>query len=367
MSSGSDALTFGAIDDDSLPLVVLMHGFPDTPHTWRHLGPQLAAHGYRVVAPWLPGYAAAVSHPVSVGTYVRHTLDVRAAYRGDERAVLIGHDWGANAGYGAISFAPSSFSKFVSLAIPPTAALGAGLFSYPQLKRSFYIWFIQQVGLADAVLLQDGFWEGLWADWSPGYDATADLRELRRWVGAETIAGVVNPYRAAFNPDFADPSTESEAAASMDLPPIPTLYLHGSMDGAIGAELLTDLPDYFPSAGVVVRGDRRGGAFPAPGTARRGLAPDQHLAIRLAGGGSRHPAATGFQPRGVAQLGQELVRGSTLNQVVAHCDSHDRCRGDVGCFAGDHVAQPGVHGRQHAAHLGQHVSGFDVDDGSCRE
>ena len=46
--------------------------------------------------------------------------------------------------------------RFVSLAVPPTAALGAGLFSYPQLKRSFYIWFIQQVGLAEAALLEAG-------------------------------------------------------------------------------------------------------------------------------------------------------------------------------------------------------------------
>lgn len=251
MSSGPAGPTFGAIDDESLPLAVLVHGFPDTPHTWRHLGPQMAEHGYRVVAPWLPGYAAPASHPVSVGTYVRHILEVRAAHRGDERAVLIGHDWGANAGYGAISFAPSAFSKFVSLAIPPTAALGAGLFSYPQLKRSFYVWFIQQAGLAEPVLLGDGFWEGLWADWSPGYGAAADIAEFRRWVGAETIAGVVNPYRASFNAEVAEPDTEAEAAASMCLPPIPTLYLHGSTDGAIGAELLTDVAGCLPADGSV--------------------------------------------------------------------------------------------------------------------
>ena len=84
---------------------MLVHGFPDTPHTWRHLGPQLAEPVIASVAPWLPGYAAGLA-AVSVGTYVRHILDVRAAYRGDERSVLIGHDWGANAGYGVVSFAP---------------------------------------------------------------------------------------------------------------------------------------------------------------------------------------------------------------------------------------------------------------------
>lgn len=242
-------VAYGDIEDLSLPLAVLVHGFPDTPYTWRHLGPQLAAAGYRVVAPWLPGYDQASSTPISVGTYVRRVLDTRAAHAGDERSILIGHDWGANAGYGVVSTAPNAFHKFVALAVPPTAAIGAGLFGYPQLKRSFYVWFIQQAGLAEMALLADGFWESLWADWSPGYDATADVAELRRRVDADTIAGVINPYRSSFDPDLADPDAASEAAASMDLPQIPTLYLHGAADGAIGAELLADVGAYLPAAG----------------------------------------------------------------------------------------------------------------------
>lgn len=72
---------------------------------------------------------------------------------------------------------------------------------------------------------------------------------------AETIAGVVGPYRASFNPDFADPDAVDEAAAAYGAPPIPTLYLHGSDDGAMGAELLDDL-----SADVTAY-------LPAPGSA----------------------------------------------------------------------------------------------------
>ena len=213
MEAGPAPVTFGAVDDADKPLAVLVHGFPDTPNTWRHLGPQLAAAGYRVVAPWLPGYAVPAAGPVSVGTYVRHILDVRADYRGDERAVLVGHDWGANAGYGAVTVDPRAFRTFVALAVPPAPALGAGIFSYPQLKRSFYIWLIQQVGLAEGLLLQDGFWESLWADWSPGYASGDDIAALRRSVTAETVVGVLNPYRASFNPAFADPATEAEAIA----------------------------------------------------------------------------------------------------------------------------------------------------------
>jgi pimeloyl-ACP methyl ester carboxylesterase len=242
-------LTFGEVDDTTRPLAVLVHGFPDTPHTWRHLGPVLAAAGDRVVATWLPGYRATARGPVSVGTYVRHILDTRNFYGGDGRSVLVGHDWGANAGYGVVVSDPSAFHRFVALAVPPTAALGAGLFRYDQLKRSFYIWFIQQVGLAEAALLEPGFWEALWADWSPGYDPAQDISLLRQHVTPDTIGGVLGPYRASFNPQFADPSVVAEATATLGTPPVPTYYLHGSRDGAIGAELLGDVPSHLAAPG----------------------------------------------------------------------------------------------------------------------
>lgn len=244
-----DPVTYGDIDNAARPLAVLVHGFPDTPFTWRHLGPTLAERGYRVVAPWLPGYDAPVGRPISVGTYARHVLDTAARYGADDRAVLIGHDWGAQAGYGAVAARPDAFGRFVALAVPPIGALAGGLFTYPQLRRSFYIWFIQQVGLAEPALVAPGFWESLWADWSPGYDAVDDLAELRRHVTAENITDVVAPYRASFNPDFADPDAAAEAEATMQPPPVPTLYLHGRTDGAIGADILPDLASFLPTPG----------------------------------------------------------------------------------------------------------------------
>lgn len=242
-------LTFGDIGDTTRPLVIALHGFPDTPHTWRHLGPVLADHGYRVAAPWLPGYEAPATGPIDVGTYVRQVRAVRKALKADKRAVLIGHDWGAYTGYGTVAHDPKAFSRLVTLAVPPAPALGGSMFSYAQIKRSFYIWFIQQVGLAETALLQPGFWESLWADWSPGYDARQDISWLREHVTAETIAGVINPYRATFNPEFADPDAQAEAAATLAAPPVPTLYLHGRNDGGLGAELLDGVTEHLPAAG----------------------------------------------------------------------------------------------------------------------
>lgn len=242
-------LTFGDIDDTTRPLVIVVHGFPDTPHTWRHLGPVLADRGYRVAAPWLPGYDAPATGPISVGTYVRHIRALRDALDADDRAVLIGHDWGAYTGYGVAASDPGAFSRLVTLAVPPAPALAASMFGYAQIRRSFYIWFIQQVGLAEAALLEPGFWESLWADWSPGYDARQDIAWLRECVTAETIAGVISPYRATFNPQFADPDAETEAAATLTAPPIPTLYLHGTDDGGLGAEIVGTAADHLPAPG----------------------------------------------------------------------------------------------------------------------
>jgi pimeloyl-ACP methyl ester carboxylesterase len=243
-----ESRTFGAIEDTSLPLAVLVHGFPDTPHTWRHLGPEVAERGYRVVAPWLPGYDAPTNEPISVGTYVRSVLDARGIYRADDRAVLIGHDWGAVTSYGAVVTEPTAFCRLVTLAAPPAGALAA-MFSYRQLKRSFYVWLIQQVGLAETVLLESGFWESLWADWSPGYDPREDVSELRRYVSPDNIANVIAPYRASFNPDFADPGAKAEALAALQDPPVPTQYLHGANDGALGIDILGQPSEHLPAAG----------------------------------------------------------------------------------------------------------------------
>lgn len=245
---GAAPLTFGDIDNRDEPLAILVHGFPDTPHTFRHLGPQLVDIGYRVVVPWLPGYAAAVDRPISTGTYAKHIHAVRDEFGGDQRSLLVGHDWGAMAAYGAVALAPKAFDRLVTLAVPPTTVL-TDVFVYRQIKRSFYIWFIQQPGIPELALLKDGFWEGLWADWSPGYDATADIAMLRGYVTPETIAGVIAPYRAQFNPDFADPDALDESIAALTEPPVPTLYLHGADDGALGAELLSDVHPHLPAAG----------------------------------------------------------------------------------------------------------------------
>jgi pimeloyl-ACP methyl ester carboxylesterase len=179
---------------------------------------------------------------------VHQILATYDSYRGDDRALLVGHDWGANAAYGVVSVRPNAFARLITLAVPPTAAIAEGMFSYRQLRRSFYVWLIQQVGIAEAALLRDGFWEALWSDWSPGYDAGEDLAQVAVHINPDTIEGVISPYRS-LNPDYVDADAAAEAEATLNLPTLPTLFLHGANDGAIGVELLTEVDRYLPALG----------------------------------------------------------------------------------------------------------------------
>ena len=123
------SLTWGPISDPAAPLAVLLHGFPDTAHTWRHLGPELAAVGYRVVAPFTRGYGPdgiPADGSYHVPALMSDVLELHAALEGDARAVLIGHDWGAITGNGLAAFDGSPFRRVVSIAVPPFSAMNPG-------------------------------------------------------------------------------------------------------------------------------------------------------------------------------------------------------------------------------------------------
>src|SRR3954468_22339554 len=70
------------------PLALMLHGYPDTAHTWRHLGPYLAQRGWRAVAPFMRGYAPTDLAPdgaYQMGAIARDANDLHAALGGDDR------------------------------------------------------------------------------------------------------------------------------------------------------------------------------------------------------------------------------------------------------------------------------------------
>jgi pimeloyl-ACP methyl ester carboxylesterase len=225
------------------PLALCAHGFPDSAHTWRHLLPELAAAGYRAVAPFQRGYAP--SAVPADGCYQTGALaaDLNALHEaldGDGDAVVIGHDWGAPATYGAAVLAPERWRKVVGLAVPPGPAFAMSLVTnLAQLQRSWYMFFFQSP-FADMVVPANdmAYIDLLWAEWSPGYLAAADLAHVKAALAdPANLTAALGYYRAALGDGYKDPSLEVEQAAAGSVPTQPTLYLHGSDDGCIGAEV----------------------------------------------------------------------------------------------------------------------------------
>ena len=238
-------LSFGALvaGPEGGPLALCLHGFPDTAHTYRHLLLELAAAGFRAVAPFSRGYAPTgvpADGRYQTGALARDANALHEVLGGDARAVVIGHDWGAQATYGAAVSAPERWRKVVAMAVPVGPALAGSFFTYDQIKRSFYMYFFQNP-LADGLVAADdqAFIGRLWADWSPGYDAAEDLAHVRAALGTpENLAAALGYYRALFDPSKQSAELAVEQQAVSGVPPQPTLYLHGAQDGCMGADVV---------------------------------------------------------------------------------------------------------------------------------
>jgi pimeloyl-ACP methyl ester carboxylesterase len=235
------------------PLAMCLHGFPDSAHTWRHLLPELADLGYHAVAPFLRGYAPTdvpADGAYQLGALVADAIALHEAFGADNRAVIIGHDWGAMTAYGAIAFAPGRWHRAVTLAVPPLAALAGAFFDYEQLRRSFYI-FLFQTALAEAAVATDdlAFIDGLWRDWSPGYAGGADAALAKDCLrDPANLAAAIGYYRAMLDPSLhlARYAAEQAATDGSSRTGCPVLYLHGADDGCLGAGLAGQAAQFLP-------------------------------------------------------------------------------------------------------------------------
>lgn len=218
-------------DDRSRPLAVLQHGFPDTPATWRHLAPALVDAGHRVALPWLRGYLPSTTGTdrTTAGRYAKDLAAVHVALEGDERSVLVGHDWGAVAAWDAAGRCP--WRAVVGLAVPPEPALRGFLTDLDQLWRSRYQ-FWAQLPLEHWVVREDlRPLVDLWLRWSPGHVPTAaDLEPLRAALATPAaVAAALAPYRAMRGAAL----TGRYPRADGPVPTRPAMVVHGRRDACI--------------------------------------------------------------------------------------------------------------------------------------
>ena len=228
------ALTWGPEDG---PLALLLHGFPDTAYTWRHLGPRLAEQGWRVVAPHTRGYAPSGlprDGSFHVGALMSDAVGIHERLGGDERAVLVGHDWGAITANALAAHDGSPFARVAALAVPPFEAVAEfdARLLLRQVPKSWYLLFNQLPYLPERT--HERLVRKLWRDWSPGYDAREDLRHVLAAMEAPGHGSAPFAYyRALTRPWTVPEKYRSLQAALSSMPAVPYLYLHGADDGCM--------------------------------------------------------------------------------------------------------------------------------------
>lgn len=227
------------------PVVILVHGFPDTPHSWDGVLPHLVSAGYRVVVPWLRGYTSE-----SVSRRARYDLlavadDVAAwqQWSGAGPVHLVGHDWGAIAAMVTAKSEPQRWRSVSLLAAPPMGGRSltfSALRQIPkQLVMSFYVWIMQAAGSAYLLGLGDArFVRWIWRRWSPGWQFTeeefAPTREVftdrhRAWAATRYYRSLFAVYRRHTRAFL--------RTVLVDYPAVPTLTLAGAEDGCMNVAL----------------------------------------------------------------------------------------------------------------------------------
>lgn len=198
----ANGVRFAYLTEGKGPLVLLLHGFPDTAHSWDRVMPAVAQAGFRAVAPFMRGY-----HPTSIpadGRYDGDTLgrDVLALIEalGEQTAIVVGHDWGALAAFTAASLGPERVRLLVTVGVPhpgsvlPTPAM---LWSV----RHFLV--LRAKGAADKIRAKNHeYIDQLVRRWSPAWkdlpaEETARVKETFAQPGVlEAACG----YYAALKP-----------------------------------------------------------------------------------------------------------------------------------------------------------------------
>jgi pimeloyl-ACP methyl ester carboxylesterase len=230
------------------PLVVLLHGFPEFWYSWRHQIPVLSTR-FRVVAPDMRGYN--LSEKPHFGYDIETlTADVRALIRslGEEKAIIIGHDWGGVIAWAFAARFPDATEKLVIMNAPHPGRFQRSLTSgLGQMLRSSYVLFFQIPRLPELLLGANRCWAlaRVMRRSAKHADAFSD-EDLERYRDAMSRPGALTAalgyYRAIFRTRRQTQQLGDVQAA--------TLLLWGEEDRALGRELTEGLEQWVPNLTV---------------------------------------------------------------------------------------------------------------------
>jgi pimeloyl-ACP methyl ester carboxylesterase len=220
------------------PLVLLLHGFPEFWWSWRHQLLDLAAAGFRVIAPDLRGYGGSDKPPRGYDAYTL-SADVAGMVRalGARDACVVGADWGGLLAWSVAALHPDCVRSIASVAMPNPARFREALLRDPaQLRASSYIGFFQLPRAPEARLVRDdaAYVEELLGHWGgPGFP---DAQTAALCRAAMQIPGVAHSalewYRWAVR-SLTRPSGVQFLRLMRQGAQVPVLQVHGADDRCI--------------------------------------------------------------------------------------------------------------------------------------
>jgi pimeloyl-ACP methyl ester carboxylesterase len=143
------------------PLVLLVHGFPESWYSWRHQLPALANAGFHAVAPDVRGYGGSdAPEPIDAYSMKNMTADMAGVLDAlsEQSAVIVGHDWGAPIAWNSALLYPERFRAVAAMSVPYTPRppmKPTELFKAMFQDNFFYILYFQKPGVAEAELEAD--------------------------------------------------------------------------------------------------------------------------------------------------------------------------------------------------------------------
>ncbi|MGI8492654.1 MAG: alpha/beta fold hydrolase [Acidimicrobiales bacterium] len=269
------------VEEGSGPLVIMVHGFPESWYSWRHQLASVAEAGFRAVAIDVRGYGRS-SAPLEVDAYgmLAHVADNLGVVEalGEQTAIIVGHDWGSPIAATSALLRPDVFSAVALMSVPyapPGGRRPTESFARMGGDEEFYINYFQEPGRAEAEIEADvrgwllGFYVaasgdairpadgGTMASLPPGgqlRDRFVVPEALPVWLSDEDVdfyagefertgfRGALNRYRN-IDRDWVDLRAWNDQPIT-----VPSLFIGGELDGPTrwGERAIARFPDTLP-------------------------------------------------------------------------------------------------------------------------